>query len=58
MNEIELTPGDVQQIHLDAAHLNISPELLRYYVQFGIDAPTPPPPSRRGRRWLRRLGLP
>ena len=55
-NEMEVTPAVEEEIRRGAARFGFDPELLRYYFQFGVDAPPPPQLSRRARRWLRRLG--
>ncbi len=53
--EMKLTPDIEDWIRREAARGGINPELLRYFYQFGVDAPSWPQPSRKARRWLRRL---
>ena len=43
-HEIEVTPEMEDEIQTMAAELGLDPEMLRYYVQFGPTAPTPPVP--------------
>ena len=55
MEEMELTPKWEERIRQEAARLDVSVELLRYFCQYGVGAPAWPKPSRKARRWLRQL---
>ena len=54
-DEIKMTPRIEADIQRDAARWGSNRERLRYYVQFGMLAPSWPEPSKKARRWLRQL---